>query len=117
MGPLGWPETVFILFLAFILFGPKKLPELGRTVGKAFADFQRAKGELTVAFERETKQLGLDQETLTSFANLHRVDAFDASPPASGYEHFYGSEPYVPAVVRKPAPGADEPEVLAELPE
>ena len=42
MGPLGWPETVFIFFLALILFGPKKLPELGRTVGKALTEFRIA---------------------------------------------------------------------------
>ena len=35
MGPLGWQETVFIFLLALLFFGPKKLPELGKTIGKA----------------------------------------------------------------------------------
>src|SRR5438876_1045489 len=46
MGPLGYPEMIFIFFLALILFGPKKLPELGRTVGKALTEFRRASTEL-----------------------------------------------------------------------
>ena len=61
MGPLGWPETVFIFFLALILFGPKKLPELGRTVGKALTEFRRASNELKSTFDREMKNL--EQET------------------------------------------------------
>lgn len=126
MGPIGMPEAVFILILAFLLFGPKKLPEMGRTVGKALADFQRAKGELTAAFERETKQLGLDAE-LTSFVSLYQVET-SAPPPtidasSSGYSYqslygsLYGSEAYVPAVRRISAPEGDEPELLAMLPE
>jgi len=88
MGPIGWPETVFIFFLALLLFGPKKLPELGRTVGKAMADFQRAKGELQDAFNRETKQLGLDTEMLTGLANPYQYEtsAVDASLYSSGLQ-------------------------------
>jgi sec-independent protein translocase protein TatA len=94
MGPIGWPETVFIFFLALILFGPKKLPELGRTVGKALADFQRAKGEIQAAFDREKKQLmadtkmGLDTEVLTGLANEYRFEtsAVDASLYGSGFQ-------------------------------
>jgi sec-independent protein translocase protein TatA len=34
MGPLGWQETVFIFVLALLIFGPKKLPELGKTLAR-----------------------------------------------------------------------------------
>jgi len=40
MGTLGIPEMMFIFTLALLLFGPKKLPELGKTVGKAIAEFR-----------------------------------------------------------------------------
>ena len=46
MGPLGVPETIFIFVLALLIFGPKKLPELGKTIGKAMTEFRRASSEL-----------------------------------------------------------------------
>lgn len=118
MGPIGWPETVFIFFLALILFGPKKLPELGRTVGKALADFQRAKGAIQDAFDRETKQLvldtnmGLDTEMLTGLASQYQFEtsAIDASLYGSSYQVSDGSEAYVSAASLTTATGCDEPE-------
>jgi TatA/E family protein of Tat protein translocase len=88
MGPIGGPEMIFIFFLALLLFGPKKLPELGRTVGKAMAEFQRAKNSLQAALERETQQLALDTNELTEMADRYRqevaaLDAAHAFEPAS----------------------------------
>jgi sec-independent protein translocase protein TatA len=125
MGPIGWPETVFIFFLALILFGPKKLPELGRTVGKALADFQRAKGAITDALDRETKQLvmdtnmGLDTEMLTGLANQYQFEtsAIDASLYGSSYQSSDVSEPYASSASLTSAPACDEPELQAISPE
>ncbi len=61
MGPLGWQETVVIFVLALLLFGPKKLPELGKTIGKALTEFRRASSELKSTFDRE--MANLEQET------------------------------------------------------
>jgi TatA/E family protein of Tat protein translocase len=41
MGNLGMPELILILALALLLFGPKKLPEIGKQVGKALGEFKR----------------------------------------------------------------------------
>ena len=97
MGPLGWPETVFIFFLALILFGPKKLPELGRTVGKALTEFRRASNELKSTFDREMKSL--EQETnlkdiSNEITNQFQSDtySYDYSSYESTYEGSYGSE-------------------------
>ena len=93
MGPLGWPETVFIFFLALILFGPKKLPELGRTVGKALTEFRRASSELKSTFDREMKSL--EQETeLKEISNQYQSDtySYDYSSYESTYEGSYGNE-------------------------
>src|SRR5450755_3994160 len=93
MGPLGWPETVFIFFLAMILFGPKKLPELGRTVGKALTEFRRASSELKSTFDREMKSL--EQETeVKEISNQYQSDtySYDYSSYESTYEGSYGSE-------------------------
>ncbi|MGZ6971226.1 MAG: twin-arginine translocase TatA/TatE family subunit, partial [Thermoanaerobaculia bacterium] len=42
MGNLGMPELMMIMLLALLLFGPKKLPEIGKQVGKALGEFRRA---------------------------------------------------------------------------
>lgn len=57
MGPIGVPELIFIFVLALLIFGPKKLPELGRNVGKAMREFRRASNELRYAVEDEMRQL------------------------------------------------------------
>src|SRR5436190_24018334 len=61
MGPLGWQETVFNLMLALLIFGPKKLPELGRNIGKALTEFRRASSELSATFDRE--MANIERET------------------------------------------------------
>jgi TatA/E family protein of Tat protein translocase len=53
MGSLGLPEIAFILILALLIFGPKKLPEIGRTVGKGMAEFRRATDELKRSLNTE----------------------------------------------------------------
>lgn len=46
LGSLGVPEIIFILVLALLIFGPKRLPEIGRTVGKGLSEFRRASSEI-----------------------------------------------------------------------
>src|SRR6266487_3790836 len=79
MGPLGWPETVFIFFLALILFGPKKLPELGRTLGKALTEFRRASNDLKATFDREIRSLEQEPEVkeLKEIANQYQSDTYN----------------------------------------
>jgi len=55
-GSLGAPELVAIFVLALLLFGPKKLPELGRALGKSFAEFRRATSELKSTLEKELNE-------------------------------------------------------------
>jgi len=57
MGPLGVQEMLAIFVLALLLFGPKKLPELGRMLGKAVSEFRRAKNELKSTFESHLSEL------------------------------------------------------------
>ena len=91
MGPLGWPETVFIFFLALILFGPKKLPELGRTVGKALTEFRKASSELKSTFDREMKNLEQETESIKEAANQYQSEtySYDYSSYESTYEGSY----------------------------
>jgi TatA/E family protein of Tat protein translocase len=52
-GSLGMPELLFILVLALLLFGPKRLPEIGRTIGKGMAEFRKATNDLKRTIETE----------------------------------------------------------------
>ncbi|MCD6505725.1 twin-arginine translocase TatA/TatE family subunit [Candidatus Poribacteria bacterium] len=46
MGSIGWSEIMIILFAVLMLFGTKKLPEVGRSLGKAIKEFKSARDEL-----------------------------------------------------------------------
>jgi len=91
---LGWQETVFIVLLALVLFGPKKLPELGRTLGKAMTEFRRASSELKATFDREMKNLEQETESLKQATNQYQYDTYnyDYSSYESSYEGSYGTE-------------------------
>jgi TatA/E family protein of Tat protein translocase len=52
-GSLGLPELLLIFGVALIVFGPRKLPEIGRTLGKALGEFKKASEELKSTIERE----------------------------------------------------------------
>lgn len=54
---IGLPEMAVILVLALLIFGPKKLPEIGRSMGKAIRGFQEASREFEREFKREAEQI------------------------------------------------------------
>lgn len=53
IGSLGLPEIIFILVLALLIFGPRKLPEIGKTLGRALGEFRRATTDLKRTFDDE----------------------------------------------------------------
>jgi sec-independent protein translocase protein TatA len=54
---IGLPEMAVIFVLALLVFGPKKLPEIGRSLGKAIKGFQEASKEFETEFKREAEQI------------------------------------------------------------
>lgn len=93
---LGMPELIVIFVIALIVFGPKKLPELGKSLGKGLAEFKRASNELQRTLEEEVRlddekqrqsppappQIGASPEMIRSDAK----DAIDAASPPSWKE-------------------------------
>ena len=55
-GPIGMPELILIFLVALLVFGPRKLPELGRSLGKGIAEFKRASDDLKRTIEDEIEQ-------------------------------------------------------------
>jgi sec-independent protein translocase protein TatA len=54
-GSIGMPELVVILVIALIIFGPRKLPELGRSLGRSLGEFKKASNELQRTLEEEIR--------------------------------------------------------------
>ena len=59
---LGFPEMIFLFLIALLIFGPKKLPEVGRQIGRALNEFKRASNEFKSQIESEIAQLDRDTE-------------------------------------------------------
>jgi TatA/E family protein of Tat protein translocase len=104
-GSLGIPELLLIFIVVLIVFGPRRLPEIGRTLGKALGEFRKATDDLKNTIEREVRLEELKQiapSVLTPVESISR------------------SEPVTPAVVKEPEtlPPADPNEprpTMAEL--
>lgn len=77
MGPLGWQEMAVIFVLALLLFGPKKLPELGRNLAKGLAEFKRAQNELKATFEREMRTLERENESIKEVTSSYYHDTYN----------------------------------------
>jgi TatA/E family protein of Tat protein translocase len=55
LGSIGMPELIIIFVIALIIFGPRKLPELGRSLGKSLNEFKRASNELKNTLDEEIR--------------------------------------------------------------
>ncbi|HYS26872.1 MAG TPA: TatA/E family twin arginine-targeting protein translocase, partial [Vicinamibacterales bacterium] len=73
-GSIGMPELIIILVIALIIFGPRKLPELGRSLGRSINEFKKASNELRSTLEEEIRVE--DQRERTTAAA-------SATPPAA----------------------------------
>jgi sec-independent protein translocase protein TatA len=61
MGNLGFPELIVIFVVALLIFGPKRLPELGRSLGRGLSEFRRASNDLKHSIEREIESAELEE--------------------------------------------------------
>ena len=106
MGPIGVQEMIAIFVIALVLFGPKKLPELGRTLGKAISEFRRAKNELKSTFESHLHEL--ERETRLDDINHSPTSYHSARYPYS-YDDYNDHSPDSPP----PEPQPSTPDTVA----
>ena len=79
-GSIGMPELIIIFVIALIIFGPRKLPELGRSLGKSLAEFKRASNELKSTLEEEIR---LEEQRVNLETTKTATQAASSSPSAS----------------------------------
>ncbi|MDZ7637361.1 MAG: twin-arginine translocase TatA/TatE family subunit [Bryobacterales bacterium] len=91
MGPLGWQETMAIVVLALLIFGPRKLPELFSQAGKAFATFRKASEDLRSTWDREMSAIREEGEELQREA---KKAYYDDSTQADSYYSTPYDDPY-----------------------
>src|SRR5438270_10412376 len=101
---LGFPEMMFIFILALILFGPKKLPEIGRQIGKGLAEFKRASREFQSQIEDEVRKLELDADIKNTIAPISLTNTIPAQPAALTVGSTPEAEP--PEVIPESSAGA-----------
>ena len=93
MGPIGVPELLVIFVIALIVFGPKKLPELGRSLGKSMAEFKRASFELRHTLEEEVRLEEQKDKQKAALASTAAAPAAAAPEATSDAAPSDGSEP------------------------
>ncbi len=101
-GTLGGPELFLILVIALIVFGPKKLPEMGRSLGKMMAEFRKASSDFKRTLEEE-----VEADRIRELAAPPRTtdNTFVRPVPPSAYAtpHAPHADPQQAVLVAEPA--------------
>ena len=105
-GSIGMPEMIIILVIALIIFGPRKLPELGKSLGRSLNEFKRASNELRNTLEEEIKV----EERKEQKAQIHNEQnsAISAAAPVPGSDADLAAHPTTsaePTVTRNTGTG------------
>lgn len=108
MAGMGFSETIFLFFLALLIFGPKKLPEIARQAAKVMNDLRRASYEFKSQIESEIAHMEVQKQSLPP-----------APPPQGAIASLSASPPVVVESSPPPTPPApaSEPSPLVKAPD
>jgi TatA/E family protein of Tat protein translocase len=93
---LGFTEILFLFFVALLVFGPRKLPELGRQIGRGLSEFKRASNDFRTQLEDEVQQIERDEAAHQTIA-----------PPAPDSAVEKARNDAAPASAESPSKGSD----------
>jgi len=124
MGPVGVQELVIIFLVALVLFGPKKLPELGKSIAKGITEFRRAQSELKATFEGHMRELEKENESIKEVTRSYTNEIYNHYNEYDSPYHDAGSSSPAsnqstasnPSTVGEPAPQGAESTVSHEAP-
>jgi sec-independent protein translocase protein TatA len=94
-GSIGMPEMIIILVIALIIFGPRKLPELGRSLGRSINEFKKASNELRSTLEEEIKVE--ERKEQRAQVDAEQKSAISAAIPVPGSDADLASRAAAPA--------------------
>lgn len=77
---LGTPEIMTVLVIALLVFGPEKLPDIGRQVGKAYREFDRMRNELLHTLEFDQTPYGMDRDVTNTSCAVPEDTVTDSVP-------------------------------------
>jgi Tat protein translocase TatB subunit len=106
-GTLGGPELFLILLIALIVFGPRKLPEIGKSMGKMMAEFRKASNEFRQTIESEVEAEKIREATRIEMPRLDQALSTPPAPAAAPPEAPVTSAPGEPPAT--PVAAASEP--------
>jgi TatA/E family protein of Tat protein translocase len=118
-GSIGMPELILIFVVALLVFGPKKLPELGKSLGRGLAEFKRASDDLKKTIEDEIEQ-GKHEANAVKKQVAEMRTTFDATsatatPPSDSAPAAPGGSASQPPAPQGPAPQGSVPRADAPI--
>ena len=117
MGQLGFQELAVIFLIALLVFGPKKLPELGKSLGKGLREFKKATNDIKAGWEDQVRDASSEmKDTAKEFKDIERdlnKDIKDDAPASSAKDDFYASQRPDPEPAKPETSSPDQPETAA----
>ena len=107
-GSIGMPELIIIFVIALIIFGPRKLPELGRSLGRSIGEFKKASNELKSTLEEEIRMEEVKEERAKiQVEQASALSVNDSAPKATDHEIYPPTDvtPEEPTISRTPGTG------------